>query len=159
MRHSTDSSDISPQSDGVASLPTETHVSLQGNDAFSHPRRPSLSSSPQSSEPTTSIHFFRSHSSRSSFSSVVATSPPPPPVPTLAGAEPSLQNRLRKKNGPTSSGPEIPTFSIADVVNNFVSRRPSLARHQRRHAPARSLPRIEPTPHRRSQRGPVAPCG
>ncbi|KAF8493164.1 hypothetical protein F5888DRAFT_1618180 [Russula emetica] len=45
---------------------------------------------------------------------------------------------------PSSSAPEIPTFSISDVVNNFVSRRPSLARHQGRHAPARSLPRIEP---------------
>lgn len=147
VRHSIDSSDISPQSDGVATLPTETHTSSQGNDTFSHPRRPSLSSSPQSSEPTTSIHFFRSHSSRSSFSSVVPTSPPLPPVPIHPPVRsPSLQNRLRKKNDPTSSGPEIPTFSIADVVNNFVSRRPSLARHQRRHVPARSLPRIEPPP-------------
>jgi hypothetical protein len=145
VRHSIDSSDVSPQSDRVASLPTETHTSLQGNDAFSNPRRPSLSSSPQSSEPTTSTHFFRSHSSRSSFSSVVATSPPPPPVP-IRKRTPSLQNRLRKKNDTTSPGPETPTFSISDVVNNFVSRRPSLARHQRRHAPARSLPRIEPPP-------------
>ena len=149
--HSIDSSDISPQSDGhfstVASLPTETRTSLQGNDAFSHARRPSLSSSPQSSEPTTSIHFFRSHSSRSSFSSVVATSPPQPPVPIHSPMRsPSLQNRLRKKNDTSSPTPEIPTFSISDVVNNFVSRRPSLARHQRRHVPARSLPRIEPPP-------------
>ena len=57
--------------------------------------------------------------------------------------DPSLQNRLCKKNDPTSFAPKIPTFSISDVVNNFVSRRPSLAR---RHAPARSFPRIEPTP-------------
>jgi hypothetical protein len=152
MSHSIDSSDISPQSDGhlstAASLPTEeTHTSLQGNDAFSHPRRPSLSSSPQSSERTPSIHFFRTHSSRSSFSSVVATSPPPPPVLIRSPARSSsLQNRLRKKNDPSSSAAEIPTFSISDVVNNFVARRPSLARHQRRHAPTRSLPRIEPPP-------------
>jgi hypothetical protein len=153
MSHSIDSSDISPQSDGhlstAASLHTETHTPLQGNDEFSHPRRPSLSSSPQSSEPTTSIHFFRSHSSRSSFSSVAATSPPQPPVsiPIHPPARSSsLRNRLRKKNDPSSSEPEIPTFSISDVVNNFVTRRPSLARHQRRHAPARSLPRIEPPP-------------
>jgi hypothetical protein len=154
ISHSIDSSDISPQSDGhlstAASLPTETHTPLQGNDASSHPRRPSLSSSPQSSEPTTSIHFFRSHSSRSSFSSVVATSPPPPPVPipihSPVARSSSLRNRLRKKNDPSSSEPDIPTFSISDVVNNFVTRRPSLARHQRRHAPARSLPRIEPPP-------------
>jgi hypothetical protein len=149
--NSIDSSDISPQSDGhlstAASLPTETRTSLQGNDALSHPRRPSLSSSPQSSEPTPSIHFFRTHSSRSSFSSVVATSPPPPPVPIRSPARSSsLQNRLRKKNDPSSSAAEIPTFSISDVVNNFVARRPSLARHQRRHAPTRSLPRIEPPP-------------
>ena len=153
MSHSIDSSDISPQSDGhlstAASLPTETQTPMQGNDAFSHPRRPSLSSSPQSSEPTTSIHFFRSHSSRSSFSSVAATSPPPPPasIPIHPPARSSsLRNRLRKKNDPPASEPEIPTFSISDVVNNFVTRRPSLARHQRRHAPARSLPRIEPPP-------------
>jgi len=172
MGHAIDSSDISPQSDGhssaAADLPKET-PSLQGNDSISHARRPSLSSSPQSSEPTTSIHFFRSHSSHSSFSSVVGTSPPPP-VPTRAlGRSSSLQNRLRNKNGsppsahgtssggpqrsiPTStrnrkrSSPEIPPFSISDVVNNFVLRRPSLARHQRRHAPTRSLPRIEPPP-------------
>lgn len=151
MSHSIDTSDISPQSDGhmstEASVPTETHISSQGNDAFSHPRRPSLSSSPQSSEPTPSIHFFRSHSSRSSFSSVVAASPPPAPVPIHPPVRsPSLQNRLRKKHDPSSSTAEIPTFSIADVVNNFVARRPSLARHQRRHAPTRSLPRIEPPP-------------
>lgn len=154
MSYSIDSSDTSPQSDSnlstVAPLPTESRTSLQGNDTFSQPRRPSLSSSPQSSEPTTSIHFFRSHSSRSSFSSVVATSPPQPSVPIHSPVRsPSLQNRLRKKNGPTSSPTaEIPTFSISDVVNNFVARRPSLARHQRRHghAPARSLPRIEPPP-------------
>lgn len=152
MSHSIDSSDISPQNDGrlsTAASPTKTHTSLQGNDALSHPRRPSLSSSPQSSEPTTSIRFFRSHSSRSSFSSVIATSPPPPPVLIHSPARSSsLQNRLRKKNDPSSSTPEIPTFSISDVVNNFVARRPSLARHQRRHghAPARSLPRIEPPP-------------
>lgn len=151
MSHSIDTSDISPQSDGhmstEASLPTETHTSSQGNDAISHPRRPSLSSSPQSSEPTPSIHFFRSQSSRSSFSSVVAASPPPAPVPIHPPVRsPSLQNRLRKKHDPSSSTAEIPTFSISDVVNNFVARRPSLARHQRRHAPTRSLPRIEPPP-------------
>jgi hypothetical protein len=153
MSHSIDSSDISPQSDGhshtASSLPTEIHTSLQDNDAFSHPRRPSLSSSPQSSEPTTSIHFFRPHSSRSSFSSVVTTSPPRPPVPIPVQSparSSSLRNRLRKKNDSSSPEPEIPTFSISDVVNNFVARRPSLARHQRRHAPTRSLPRIEPPP-------------
>ncbi|KAF8493160.1 hypothetical protein F5888DRAFT_1908739 [Russula emetica] len=58
----------------------------------------------------------------------------------------SSLNRLRKKNDPSSLTPEIPTFSISDVVNSFVSRRPSLAHHQRGHAPARSLPRIEPPP-------------
>ena len=142
--HSIDTSEISPQIDDHLSTPTEALTSLQGNDPLSHPRRPSLSSSPQSSETTT---FFRSHSSRSSFSSVVATSPPPPPIPIRSPARSlSLQNRRRKTNDPLSSSPEIPTFSISDVVNNFVSRRPSLARHQRRHAPTRSLPRIEPPP-------------
>lgn len=144
MSHSIDSSEISPQSDDHLSTPTEALTSLQGNEPLSHPRRPSLSSSPQSSETTT---FFRSHSSRSSFSSVIATSPPPPPVPIRSPARSlSLQNRRRRKNDPLSSSPDIPTFSISDVVNNFVSRRPSLARHQRRHAPTRSLPRIEPPP-------------
>lgn len=150
MSHSIDSSDISPQSDDhLSTAASLTPTPLQGNDAASHPPRPSLSSSPQSSEPTTSIHFFRSHSSRSSFSSVVATSPPPPPVPIPRHSpvrSSSVRNRLRKKNDPSPSEPEIPTFSISDVVNNFVARRPSLARHQRRHAPTRSLPRIEPPP-------------
>jgi hypothetical protein len=40
----------------------------------------------------------------------------------------------------------IPTLSISDVVNNFVPRRPSPARHQRHHSPAKSFPRIEPLP-------------
>jgi hypothetical protein len=157
-----DSGDVSPQSDG--------HTSLQGNGAGSHPRRPSISSSPQSSEPTTSIHFFRSHSSRSSFSSFVGTSPPPPvPKHSLARSS-SLQTRSRTKTNSSSStqgtsqdeaqrsispsartrnrsSPDIPTFSISDVVNNFMLRRPSLVRHQARqtrHAPARSLPGNEP---------------
>lgn len=160
------SSDVSPQSDG----PT----SLQGNGAGSLPRYPSISSSPQSSEPTTSIHFFRSHSSRSSFSSFAGTSPPPPvPKHSLARSS-SLQTRTRTRTNTNSSSstqgtshdeaerstepptrtwnrssPDIPSFSISDVVNNFMLRRPSLARHQARqarHAPARSLPRIEPPP-------------
>jgi hypothetical protein len=164
-----DSSDVSPQSDGHSStaayLPSRTRTSLQGNGASSHPRRPSISSSPQSSEPTTSIHFFRSHSSRSSFSSFIGTSPPPPPVPIHAlarsssmrtksnspsahgtlhdGPQRSISARARTRK---SSSPDIPTFSISGVVNNFVLRRPSLARHRVRHAPARSLPRIEPPP-------------
>ena len=165
-----DSSDVSPQSDG--------HTSSQGNGAGSHPRRPSISSSPQSSEPTTSIHFFRSHSSRSSFSSFAGTSPPPPVPKHALARSTSLQTRPRTKTNSSSStqgtsqdeaqrsisppartrnrsSPDIPTFSISDVVNNFVLRRPSLARHQARqvrHAPARSLPGIEPPPDREVSR-------
>ena len=167
--HCIDPSDTSPQSNGHSStaayLPSGTRISLQGDGVGSHPRRPSISSSPQSSEPTTSIHFFRSHSSRSSFSSFVGTSPPPPPVPIHALAR-STSLRTKNKYSSTSgvshdgpersispharsrkvSSPDIPAFSISDVVNNFVLRRPSLARHRVRHAPARSLPRIEPPP-------------
>ena len=169
VSHCINSSDVSPQSNGHSStaayLPSGTRISLQGNGVGSHPRRPSISSSPQSSEPTTSIHFFRSHSSRSSFSSFVGTSPPPPPVPIHKLAR---STSLRTKNNSSSahgsshdepersisphersrkvSSPDIPTFSISDVVNNFVLRRPSLARHRVRHAPGRSLPRIEPPP-------------
>jgi hypothetical protein len=171
MSHCIDSSDVSPQSDGrlstAANTPSGIHTS-QGGGAGSHPRRPSISSSPQSSEPTTSIHFFRSHSSRSSFSSMVGTSPPPPPVPVHSLARSSsLQTRTKNDSSSSAPGtsqdgprrsisppgrtrerssPDIPTFSISDVVNNFVLRRPSLAPRQRRHAPARSLPGIEPPP-------------
>lgn len=163
MSHCIDSSD--GHSPTAAHLPSGTHTS-QGGGAGS---RPSVSSSPQSSEPTTSIHFFRSHSSRSSFSSMVGTSPPPPPVSIHALARStSLQTRTKNDSSSSTPGtshdgsrrrsisplgrsrkrssPDIPTFSISGVVNNFVLRRPSLAPHQRRHAPAKSLPGIEPPP-------------
>lgn len=144
----------------TACVPPGTHASPQGHSVGEHPRRPSLSSSPQSSEPTS--HFFRSHSSRSSFSSIIANSPPPPvPIHPLARS-PSPRTHLPAKNSPSPStrrtshdeppsssaprtrsrgrsSPEMPTFSVSDVVNNFILRRPSLARHQRRHAPTRSM--------------------
>ncbi|KAH9992717.1 hypothetical protein BJV74DRAFT_393349 [Russula compacta] len=160
-------SGISPQSDGHSStascMPLGIHASFG---AGSHPRRPSISSSPQSSEPT-STHFFRSHSSRSSFSSIAGTSPPLQQVPIHGRVRsPSPRTRLRTKssslsssrdmsnNEPQRSGsphgrtrkhssPDVPTFSISDVVNNFILRRPSLARHGRRHVSARSLSRLD----------------
>jgi hypothetical protein len=142
----------------AACVPPGTHASSQVHGVGEHPRRPSLSSSPQSSEPT----FFRSHSSHSSFSSIIGNSPPPPvPIHPLARS-PSPRGRLPAKNSPLPStrrtshdeppssspprarargrsSPEIPTFSVSDVVNNFILRRPSLVRHQRRHAPTQSM--------------------
>ena len=146
----------------AAYVPPRNRASLPGLNVGEHPRRPSLSSSPPSSEPT-STHFFRSHSSRSSFSSIICHSPPPPPVPipTLARS-PSPRTHLRTKNGSSSSPrgtshdesrsssslhtrtrgtstPDIPTFSVSEAVNNFILRRPSLTRHHRHHAPSRSM--------------------
>ncbi|KAH9967448.1 hypothetical protein BC827DRAFT_593743 [Russula dissimulans] len=174
MSHSVDTNvsanDVSPHSDGhlsaAAGMPSGTNDLSQDHSVSSHPRRPSISSSPQSSEPS-STHFFRSHSSRSSFSSIMANSSPPPvPVPTqsLLGRSPSPRARSRSKNGPLSgrgtsrdepvpharlrkrSSPDLPTFSVSDVVNNFIHRRPSLTRRQRHHAPGRSLSRIITAP-------------
>ncbi|KAI0306044.1 hypothetical protein B0F90DRAFT_958501 [Multifurca ochricompacta] len=132
--------------------PSGIHTVLHGPAATSQPRRPSISSSPQSSEPT-STHFFRSHSSRSSFSSILCTSSPPPlPVPPLVQSS-SPHTRSRTKSTSSSSArrpsqdepqssispylqtrkrssPDIPAFSVSDVVNKFIERRPSLARHQ-----------------------------
>jgi len=143
----------------AAYVPPGTHASPQGR-VGEHPRRPSLSSSPQSSAHTS--QFFRSHSPRSSFSSIIGNSPPPPvPIHPLARS-PSPRTRLPATNSPSPStrrtshdeppsssstrtrtrgrsSPEVPTFSVSDVVNNFILRRPSLARHQRRHAPTRSM--------------------
>jgi len=170
MNYGTDSnlsaSGLSSHSDGHSSaaayMSSGTHGSLQGQGVGGHPRRPSLSSSPQSSEPT-STHFFRSHSSRSSFSSIFGTSPPRPPVLTHAKARsssPRAHSRTKKISTSSArdisyeesqshslehtrmrgrSTPDIPTFSVTDVVNNFILRRPSLARHQRHHAPTRSM--------------------
>ena len=143
----------------AAYVPPGTHTSPRGHSMGRHPRRPSLSSSPQSSEPT-STRFFRSHSSRSSFSSIIGNSPPPPPVPIHPLARsPSPRTHLPTKNSPSPStrgtshdeppssprtrskgrsSPEMPTFSVSDAVNNFILRRPSLARH-RHHAPTRSM--------------------
>jgi len=143
----------------VAYVPPGTHTSPRGHSVGGHPRHPSLSSSPQSSEPT-STQFFRFHSSRSSFSSIIGNSPPPPvPIHPLARS-PSPRTHLPTKNSPSPStrgtshdeppssprtrtrgrsSPDIPTFSVSDVVNNFILRRPSLARHQRHHAPTRSM--------------------
>jgi len=142
-------------------IPTVACTSLHGHGAAEYTRLSSISSSPQSSEPT-SAHFFRSHSSHSSFSSIVATSPSRPRVPTHRSARsPSPQSRSRSKSTSSlstrdeshSSGsplartrkrssPDIPAFSVSEVVNNFILRRPSLTRHQRHHASARSMSRI-----------------
>ena len=138
----------------------------QGPGTISQPRHPSISSSsPQSSEPT-STHFFRSHSSRSSFSSIFCVSPPPPPVLVLAQS-PGPPTRSRAKSNSSLSpathpscdelppkSPRVrtrkhsspdtpPPFSVSEVVNNFIARRPSLVRRpsnsrQRQHAPAQS---------------------
>lgn len=163
-------SGVASQGDGYSStaacvLPG-THASPRGHSVSGHPRRPSLSSSPQSSEPT-STRFFRSHSSRSSFSSIIGNSPPPPvPIHPLARSpsprthsptknSPSLSTRATSHDEPPKSprtrsrgrsSPEIPALSVSGVVNNFILRRPSLARHQRHHAPTRSMifPRTTP---------------
>ena len=134
--------------------PSEIPTTPQGPGTISQPRLPSISSSsPQSSEPT-STHFFRSHSSRSSFSSMFCGSPPPPPVSALAQTpSPSARSRSRAKSSSSSSpparpsydgtqqtsksprarsrkrsSPDIPAFSVSDVINNFIVRRPSLVR-------------------------------
>jgi hypothetical protein len=156
---SSHSDDHSPT---AAYMSSGTHGSLQGHGVGEHPRRLSLSSSPQSSEPT-STHFFRSHSSRSSFSSIIGNSPPRQAFPIHAKARsPSPRAHPRTEKSSTSSArgtshdesqrpssvhtrvrgrstPDMPTFSVPDVVNNFILRRPSLARHQRHHAPTRSM--------------------
>jgi hypothetical protein len=159
-------SGLSSHSDGHSStaayMSSGTHGSLQGHGVGEHPRRPSLSSSPQSSEPA-STHFFRSHSSRSSFSSIIGNSPPRQAFPIYAKARsPSPRAHPRTEKSSTSSArttshdesqspssvhtrargrstPDIPTFSVPDVLNNFILRRPSLVRHQRHHAPTRSM--------------------
>jgi hypothetical protein len=156
-------SGLSSRSDGHSStVAYMSSGSLQSHRVGEHPRRPSLSSSPQSSEPT-STRFFRSHSSRSSFSSIIANSPPRESFPILANARSSSPRaRPRTKQCSTSSTrrtshdesqrpssvhtrargrsiPDIPTFFVSGVVNNFILRRPSLTRHQRHHAPTRSM--------------------
>jgi hypothetical protein len=154
-------------------------------------RHPSVSSSsPQSSEPT-STHFFRSHSSRSSFSSIFCSSSPPPPVSVLA-QNPSPRTRLRAKSNSSSpatrpscdeppsksprvrtrkqSSPDIPSFSVSEVVNSFIARRPSLVRRpsnsrhqqqQRQNTPAQSTPEetstLPPRPARSELRNAVGP--
>lgn len=163
----TSMSRTSPSGDGHPPIAVGTPpVTMRGHDPSSHPPGPSTPSSPQTSEPT-STQFFRSHTPRSSFSSIIGTSPPAPPVPVPAMARsPSPRTRSRTKSSSSSSpvspsnderqdsssppqmrmrqpsSPDNPTFSVADAVNNFIMRRPSLARHQKRHVPTRSLPRI-----------------
>ena len=132
--------------------PSEIPTTPQGPGTISQPRLPSISSSsPQSSEPM-STHFFRSHSSRSSFSSMFCGSPPPPPVSALAQtpsprarsraksssslsppARPSYDGTQQTSKSPRArtrkrSSPDIPAFSVSEVINNFITRRPSLVR-------------------------------
>ncbi|KAI0255692.1 hypothetical protein BJV78DRAFT_1278950 [Lactifluus subvellereus] len=167
MGSDTSISRASPSGDGhptiAIAIGTPPPGTMRGHDASPHPPGPSTPSSPQSSEPT-STQFFRSHTPRSSFSSIVGTSPPAPPVPVPALARsPSPRTLSRSKSSSSArcpsnderqgsrspqtrtrqrSSPDNPTFSVADVVNNFIMRRPSLARHQKRHIPTRSLPKI-----------------
>src|SRR6266702_466333 len=155
-----------PNTDGRPSMtcgtPLGTPTTPQGPGTISQPRLPSISSSsPHASEPK-STHFFRSHSSRSSFSSIFCSSPPPPPVLALTQS-PSPRTRSRTKSSSSSpaqgpsydespqassvrtrkrSSPDIPSFSVSAVVNNFIVRRPSLVRHQQQqpqNASARSI--------------------
>jgi len=99
-----------------------------------------------------STHFFRSHSSRSSFSSMFCGSPPQPPVSapvqtssprtrtrtkssasSLAPTRPSHDGLPQSSKSPRArsrkrSSPDIPAFSVSEVINNFIVRRPSLVR-------------------------------
>ncbi|KAH9072297.1 hypothetical protein EDB83DRAFT_2362174 [Lactarius deliciosus] len=150
------------RSDMTCTTLTGVPATPQNPGTVSQPRLPSISSSsPRSSEPT-STHFFRSHSSRSSFSSIFCGSPPLPPVSVLAQS-PAPRTRSRTKSSSSSpalppsndespqtssvrtrkrSSPDMPTFSVSAVVNNFIARRPSLTRRQPQNASARST-----TPH------------
>ncbi len=158
-----------PNADGrspkICSAPSTVPATPQGPGAISQPRHPSTSSSsPQSSVPA-STHFFRSHSSRSSFSSMFCGSAPPLPQVSAIAQSASSRTRSRAKSISSSpapspshddlprtrtrkrSSPDIPTFSVSGVVNNFISRRPSLVRNRRQHhqnISVRSLTRQPP---------------
>jgi hypothetical protein len=160
--------DVPPST--TCGTPSEIPTSPQGPSANSPPKLPSISSSsPQSSEPT-STHFFRSHSSRSSFSSMFCGSSPPLPASAFAQAS-SPRSRSRAKSISSSpptrpsfdgsqksprarprkrSSPDIPAFSVSDVINNFIIRRPSLVRRpsntrrQQQNASARSTTTPQP---------------
>ena len=140
------SADAHPSTSPPSDLPTTP----QGPRAVSQSRLPSISSSsPHSSEPT-STHFFRSHSSRSSFSSMLCGSPPLPPISAPVQSQSPRSTRSRAKSSaslasparpscdglpqtPKSrtrkrSSPDIPSFSVSNVINNFIVRRPSVVR-------------------------------
>jgi hypothetical protein len=171
-------SGLSPSSDGHPFIATSTpSVATHGHDANLHLAGRSTSSSPQSSEPTSTQFFRGSHTPRSSFSSIIGTSPPvpaqaqSPSPPTRSRAKSCSSSRAhhpstdeRQSSSPPQmrtrqrSSPDIPTFSVADVVNNFIMRRPSLVRHQRRHVSSRSLPKIVAPPPERVGVSPQRPA-
>ena len=145
------SADTQPSTSG--SPPSDVPATPQGPRTASQSRLPSISSSsPHSSEPT-SAHFFRSHSSRSSFSSMLCGSPPLPPISSPVQSSSPRSTRSRAKSSASlaspvrpscdglpqtskasrartrkRSSPDIPSFSVSGVINNFIARRPSVAR-------------------------------
>ncbi|KAH9004543.1 hypothetical protein EDB86DRAFT_3199870 [Lactarius hatsudake] len=102
------------RSDMTCTTLTGVPATPQNPGTTSQPRIPSISSSsPRSSEPT-STHFFRSHSSRSSFSSIFCSSPPLPPVSVVAQS-PAPRTRSRTKS--SSSSPALPPSNDESPAN------------------------------------------